>query len=319
MSVSASDRARIDEQQTKTRDEYETRESETVSRKNNEIKNAEIRHSNEIKKLTENFQNQVDNLQRRSSESLNSRDISHRKNVEELKSLYTENMRKKNQQTAMERKSLTDTFKGEISKDKEISSSQRENMLDKQTEEIARRDVQFDNLSQRTRQKMTETIDNNSSKLKNAHEAEKELLLKDKTNTIVEKNREMNEVKKTYKGEITGLKRQKENQDRDWQEKYYNTVSNHNEMDGEKLISRSSELQGERESIQDHYQNALRKKEESTDIATDNFKGQVNDRLNDQVRSREGQIQLLKERLTHDVASQKKLGQLEKKTYRSVL
>ena len=295
MSVSASDRARIDEQQTKTRDDYDTRETETVRRKNGEIKNAEIRHSNEIKKLTENFQNQVENLQRRSTESLNSRDISHRKSVEELKNLYTETMRKKNQQSALERKSLTDTFKGEISKEKEISSSQRENMLEKQTEEIAQRDEQFDNLTQRSREKMTEAIDNNSTKLKVAHENEKELLLKDKTNTIVEKNREMNESKKAYKGEITGLRRQKDNLDKDWQEKYYDTVSNHNEMDGEKLLSRSAELKAEREAIQDHYQRALIKKEDRMDVEKDNFKGQVNDRLNDQVRSRDSQIQLLKE------------------------
>ena len=252
MSVSASDRARIDEQQTKTRDDYDNRETETVRRKNSEIKNAEIRHSNEIKKLTENFQNQVENLQRRSTESLNSRDISHRKSVDEIKNLYTEQMRKKNQQASLERKALTDTFKGEISKEKEISSGQRANMLEKQNEEISQRDEQFNDMAQNTREKMKEAIDGNATKLKNAHEAEKELLLKNKTDTVLSKNRELNEVKKSYKGEITDIKRQKDNQDKNWQQKYYDTVNNHNEADGENLLTRSAVLKGEREAIQDH-------------------------------------------------------------------
>ena len=312
MSVSAADRARIDEQQTKTREEYENRETETVRRKNNEIKNAELRHNEEIKKLTETFQNQVDNLQRRSSESLTTQDLNHRKSVDELKTLYTEQLRKKNQQSSLERKSLTDTFKSEISKEKEISEGQRQYMLKKKTGELTQRDEQFNSLTERSREKMKEAIDNNSTKLRDFHEKEKDFLVKNKVDTVIDKNREMDEVRKAYKGEIGDLKRKKENLDKNWQQKYFDTVKNHNEIDGDNLINRSDELRAEKEAIQQHYQKALAEKTANMDITNDNFKSDVNDRMNAQVRSRDSQIQLLKEKNVHDKVAGNKLNQLEK-------
>ncbi len=313
MSVSAADRARIDEQNTKTRDEYEARETETVRRKNNELKNAEARHNEEIQKLTEDFQKQVDKLQRRSTESLTSRDEKHRNSVEELKTFFTEQTRKKNQQAALERSALTDTFKREMTKEKEISAGQRENMMGKQTEELMTRDEQFSTYAQKSKESMNKAIDTNASKLRNAHEKESDILLSDKKETILDKNRELGEVKKSYQNQITDIKRQKDNQDKNWQQKYYDTVNGHNERDSENLLTRSALLKGERESIQDRYQKVLRDKTADMDQINDNFKGEVNDRVNAQVRSRDSQIQGLKDKIAHDANSQKKLSQLEKK------
>jgi hypothetical protein len=312
MGVNATDRSRNDDILQKTRDEYDNRESESSRRKNEELKNAERRHNAEIKKLTENFEAKVADLQRRNYETLSDKDLKNQKSIDDLRHLYTEQIRRKSKEGYQDKKILSDTYKSEIENEKEIAANQRDNMSEKQTEALKERDERLTEISQQGQEKMHTAIDDNGRKLREAHDKERDVLLKSKTEAQVRNALETNELRKAYKNQLSDLQRQKDNQDKNWQQKYYDTVRTYEDNDADSAASRSDEIKAQSQNIQSHYEDALAKKSDLMDETNENFKDQVNDRINTQVRSRESQIQGLKNKLVNQQLSSERLSNLEK-------
>jgi hypothetical protein len=296
----------------RTRDEYDTREKETVKRKNEEIRAAERRHQKEITKLTEAFEKQLAEMQDRNKEVITERDVNHQRDIQELRDLHRAQSRRKAEEDSTEKRILVDTYQSAIKKEKDTSAIQRSNLIQNQLNELGERDEQLRELAQSSRQELTDAVKNNNAKLRTAHEKEKAILQDAKDDQVARKVAELNQVRDSYGRSLSEEKRKSKFAEDHWQQKYYDTIRNHEDADNDNQYLRDKSVQNANTKIADRYQRLLAKNVKTNNDHFENFRDKVNERLNDQVRSRDSKINSLKDQLVRNDEKNKQLSSLEK-------
>lgn len=312
MAITPAERRGYDERVRQTREEYENRETDANKRRSEEIKRLEKRHREEVARLNEDYQNQIDSLQSNNRETLTERDQKHRNEVAEIKGLYMDQLRRKMEDNASQRRALEETYEAQLEKQKETSTGQRAHLSERQSEELAKRDEKLNEAIRSARAKTAEGIEDNRNRLTAAHQKEKEILRKDRDESLLRKDFERNELSKSLNGEIKRVERSKDEAVSHWHQKYYDTVENMKSEHSESMQSQKELLDQEVLNQRQKYQNKLEEKSAQMDINNDDFRDSVVGRQNAQIRSRESKIQTLQNKLNNQITNDQRMRNKER-------
>jgi hypothetical protein len=312
-SISATDRARQDEQIRQTREEYENREAEGNKRKKAEVQQLQKRHGEEVESIKDSYENRIAELKDRNRETINQRDVDNNRKIEDLRGLYRESLRNKMEDSESTRKAQKASFDGTLKKQKEISESQKGNLVNQLNSEVETRDRVFQENLAENRDKARESIEHNKQKLTAAHEKEKNTILDSHSETLQNKSRTEREMRKSYEGRLRDSERMRSADNARWSQKFADNVENSKDSYGANLEMKQEIMDAERNSLRDKYQNALDKKSQSMDETNDQFRDTVNERVNTQVRSRDSKIQNLSSRLNNEISKNERLRGIERR------
>lgn len=312
-SISSSDRARQDERVNKTREEYETREAENAKKKNQEISRLQKRHNDEVHSITEDYESRIADLKNNTREKLTERDQNNNRKIEDIRNLYRGSLRAKMEDSEADRQALRENFKGELGKQKQINESQKENLVNQMNTEVSSRDQKFAQVVEDSRERAQSSVKNNTRRMNEAHTKEREALLESHQQTLVGKDRATNELRRNYQGQVKESETRRNNDNERWAQKFGDTIRNKDQEYSENLQMKGAILDAERLNIRDRYENSLANKSEDMDMQNQNFRQSVNERVNSQVRSRDGKIQTLSSKLNNEMSKNERLRSLERK------
>lgn len=311
-SVGASDRSANDRVR-KTREEYETRDAENQKKKKAEIDSLSQKHYEEIRRLSDDFEREMEELKNQYRTSLSERDQSNNRKIEEVRNLYKEQLRKKTEENEADRRQMRAANDGALQKQKNISEMQKEHLLETHQEEVARQNEKFQELSQRNRQEMQESLSGHDQKLKEAHAKEINATIQDRDLQLSNKDRDNRETRKAYEAKLNQLRLQKEGEISRWNQKYRDTVANHQEQEADQLRTQGELLRGELDELNRRYAKAIDKKYQQLDDANQELRDSVNERLNGQVRSKQSQVDRLNSKLNHQMVNDERLRNIERR------
>lgn len=297
MAVNATERRGYDERIRQTREESEEKEADLVARQRAEMKRLEKRHQDEIRKITESYQNQLEEAQGRNRETLSERDVKHRKDVDDMKDMYLSQLRKKMEENAVQRRELETSYKNQLDKQKQVSDVKFNHSSNLHEAEMDKRDQELADAIQKAREGMREGIEHNRDGLNDAHEKERRLLVQGRDEALMAKDKEKKEIQKGLRNELAAQKRRNRDNDEMWREKYASTVRDLNENYGENIESHRQLLREAVDDIHGRYQDKLDQKRDELERGSEQFKEDVADRQNTQIRSRDNKIQDLKSKL----------------------
>jgi len=315
-SVGASDRSANDRVR-KTREEYETRDAENQKKKKAEIDSLSKKHYEEIRRLSDDFEREMEDLKSQYRTSLNERDQSNNRKIEEVRNLYKEQLRKKTEENETDRRQMRAANDGALQKQKSIAEMQKEHLLETHQEEVARQNEKFQELSQRNRQEIQESLSDHDQKLKEAHAKEINATIEDRDLQLSNKDRDNRETRKAYEAKLNQLRLQKEGEISRWNQKYRDTVANHQEQEADQLRTQGELLRGELDELNRRYAKAIDKKYQQLDDANQELRDSVNERLNGQVRSKQSQIDRLNSKLNHQMVNDERLRNIEQRNLES--
>ena len=233
--------------------------------------------------------------------------------MDDVKTTYRSQLKKKMEDTAEDKRILSDTYKNENEKQKSISENQKRQLVEKQQAEISQRDEKLNELHRTNQSKLQESVQNHSQKLKSAHEKEVHVLVKDKTDLAVRKERDKDELSKYYKGEIDRQKSERERETGSWRSKYYDTVTNLNDKHTEDIGVKSQILENEVKLVKNRYQDKLDDVTRKMTGANEDLKATVEDRINGQINSKQSKIQNLETKLSSAMTNDSRLRSIERK------
>lgn len=312
MGITPAERRSYDERLQKTREDYETRESELQKRRNEELKRLEKRHREELAKVSEDYQRQLEEIQNRNRETMTDRDRRHRDEVDEIKGLYVGQLRKKMEENASQRRELENTYQESLTRQKQVSESQKGNLSERQNAELARRDQQVNEILQQARQETRTGITENREKLQQAHERDMELSRREREDLVLRKEKEKGELRKAYEQQVKQEKRMRNQSEENWSQKYYDTTKTMQDEYAQNLDASRSHLSDAVAANRDKYQAKLAEKEAKLEELNESFRDDVNNRQNTQVRSRDYRIQALETRLNNEIMNAERSKNLEK-------
>ncbi|MCK6598049.1 MAG: hypothetical protein L6Q37_06765, partial [Bdellovibrionaceae bacterium] len=313
MAVTRADRAQDTSRITDLRDEYENRETQAEKKKSLEIKRNQKKHQDELKDVKQTYEDKISNLQEKYADKLNETEQKHQKQISDVRSLYLNQLKNKMEEANTEKKVLNDNYQMEAETQDKINESQKELLKKRFQEEIAKRDDNINSLHEKTRVGLQESVNTRSRKLQEAYNKELNTL---KGNQEIERERFLKEKadsKDFYKSQISDLNKTKERQNTNWENKFSNAIEalgqQYSENDQVKQEIMQEELHRNKEKFDQKYE----KLENRVLQANDTFRDSVDDRYNNQVRSRDAEINKLKNRMYVDQANLSKRKDLEKK------
>lgn len=312
-SISSSDRSNHAEKLRKAREEYESREAENNKKRNAEIKHLQELHDENLHSISNEYENRLNAVKEKSRETLNENDFENNRKIENVRQTYRESLRNKLESKDNEISELRDTFDKSLKKEREISSTQRERLVNESRDEISRRDQRFAELTEESRLKSQSAVSDNSRKLREAHEQERNTLVKGHTQILDSQNRLRDEMKKAYDTKLRESDRMREIDNARWSERYKDTVVNKGLEYSENLATKQAIMQEDRENNRARYENTLAKKVDKIDELNHDFRDSVTARINSQVRSRDTQINGLKNQLNTEMAKNERLRGIERK------
>lgn len=312
-SISSSDRARQDDKIRQTREEYESRELENSKRRNAELKRLEQNYAEQLKNVTENYEDQLTDLKSRSRESLNERDFANNRKIEEVRQTYRDSLKNKMEESYNLREMQKNAYEAQLEKNKQLTESQRENLKSQMGQEVVRRDETYSEAIEQARIKSQESTQKTTKKLNEAHEKERNIIVKGNEDLRQNQLRGQNAMRRSFEDRLRQSERQREADNSRWSQKYADTVVNKSLEFGENLQGKQEIMNGELEAIRDKYQAALEKKSVVADENTDNFRDSVNNRLDSQIRSRDSKIQSLSSKLNSEMSKHERLRGIERK------
>ncbi|MBX3040237.1 MAG: hypothetical protein KF789_05945 [Bdellovibrionaceae bacterium] len=309
MGITPAERKSYDDRVRETREEYENRESEILRRRNDDLKNLERRHREELTRMADEYERQLGTIQDRNRETLSERDLKHRQDMEEMKGLYMGQLRKKMEENGLQRKELEQSYRSDLQKHKQVNESQRSNLTFQQQEELARRDERFEETVREMREGMKEGVDRTKERLQASHDKEKDVLRKGKEDLLVRQERDKRELAKSYEGRLKHEKAMRNQDNENWSSKYYDTIGSMKEEFDERYEGQRGLLKQEVVNQRDKYQRKLEEKSAALDESNEVLRDGVLNRQNTQIRSRDSQIQALENKLNQERSrAERRLG-----------
>jgi hypothetical protein len=312
MAISRSDRSQETNRLAELKDEFETRESQTIKKKNAEIKRNQKKHEAELKDTRQTYEAKIDDMQGKFHERLSDRDRDHQKQIEDVRGVYTSQMRKKMEDSQSEKSRLSESYESEKEHQEKISESQKNLMQAKFKKEIENRNEAIDNLHQRSQINLQETIANRGKKLREALDKEKHELVSSSQDERQKSYNEREQLRRYYESEINNHKKNNMRDNGNWASKYSTTVQSLKSQYGDELQVRDEMLKQEVNKSRDRFENKYAQLEERLQGNNDKFRENIDERYNNQVRVKDGEIHRLKNRMYVDIINQKKRDGIEK-------
>ncbi len=312
-SISSSDRSRQDDRVRQTREEYESREAENTKKKNREVSRLQKRHNEEVSQITEDYEDRIAQMKEGHRATLNERDQSNNRKIEDIRNLYRGSLKSRMEDSESERQALRSNYEGELKKQKQISESQKQNLVSQMTEEVGSRDQKFATQVEESRQKAQDSVKNNARRLNETHAKERDALIESHSKTLEDKNRATNEMRKSYQGQLKTSEQRRQGDNERWSQKFTDTLKNKDAEYSDNLEMKGMILEGERTHLRDKYETALNDKSDAMDSQNQEFRETVNERVNSQIRSRDGKIQTLSGKLNNEISKNDRLRALERK------
>jgi hypothetical protein len=312
-SISSSDRSRQDDRVRQTREEYESREAENTKKKNREVSRLQKRHNEEVSQITEDYEDRIAQMKEGHRATLNERDQSNNRKIEDIRNLYRGSLKSRMEDSESERQALRSNYEGELKKQKQISESQKQNLVSQMTEEVGSRDQKFATQVEESRQKAQDSVKTNARRLNEAHAKERDALIESHSKTLEDKNRATNEMRKSYQGQLKTSEQRRQGDNERWSQKFTDTLKNKDAEYSDNLQMKGMILEGERTHLRDKYETALNDKSDAMDSQNQEFRETVNERVNSQIRSRDGKIQTLSGKLNNEISKNDRLRALERK------
>lgn len=312
MAISRSDRAKETSRIADLKEEFDSRETSTVKKKNSEIKRNQKKHEAELKETREAYENKISDMQNKFYDRLSERDVNHQKQIEDVRGVYTSQMRKKMEDSQGERDRLIDNYESEKSHQAKVTESQKELLQRKANDEIQVRNQKIDNLLQEGSANLQETLKERTDKMRASHEKDKGILVNSAQDDKQKAYNERAQLRRYYEAELGKEKRNSRTQNDNWSEKYSNTVQSMNSQYGEDLQVRDDVLKAEVDKNRNKFDQKFEKLEQHLSGNSDSFRNNMDEKVNGQLRSKDNEIYRLKNRMYVEQRNQKKLDGLEK-------
>lgn len=312
MAISRSDRANETNRLADLKDEYDSRETSNLKKKNAEIKRNQKKHQEELQETRANYENKINDMQGKFYERLTERDRSHQKQIEDVRGVYSSQLRKKMEDSQSERSHLTETYESEKQHQAKTIDSQRRLSQRKFNDEINKRNEQIDNLHQSSRASLQETLAERTGKLREAQDKEKRALVSMNEDEKQKAYDERVKLRRYYESEIGNYKKTNQRENDNWASKYSNTVQSLNSQYADEIKVRGEVLKQEVNKARDRFENKYAALEERLSGGNEDFRESVDEKLNNQVRAKDNEIYRLKNRMYVDKLNQQKMDGIEK-------
>lgn len=312
MAISRSDRAQNTNRLADLKEEFETRESQTVKKKNSEIKRNQKKHEEELKETRKTYESKISDMQNKFYERLSDRDRDHQKKIEDVRGVYVSQMRKKMEDSQDEKSKLTENYETEKEYQAKIAESQKNLMKQKFNDELQNRNQTIDDIHQSSQANMQETLAARAKKMRLAHEKEKNILVDTNMDEKQKAYDERESLRRFYSGEINNHKKTNQRQKNNWENKYQTTVQALNAQYGDELQVRDKLLKQEVNKSRKKFENKYNELEDRIVGRNDSFRDAIDSKYNDQVRVKDSEIYRLKNRMYVDQINQKKRDGVEK-------
>lgn len=312
MAISRSDRANETSRLSDLRDEYDSRETANLKKKNAEIKRNQKKHQEELQETRSSYENKINDMQSKFYERLSDRDRSHQKQIEDVRSVYASQLRKKMEDSQSERNQLTENYESEKQHRNKINESQKNLVQRKFNDEIAKRNEQIDTLHQSSRANLQKTLSERNEKMRAAHDKEKSTLVEANQNEQQKSYDERTKLRRYYDSEIGNYKKTNQRENENWASKYSNTVQTLNSQYSDEIKVRDELLKQEVGKARDRFEDKYAALEERLNGNNDSFRDNVDGKLSNQIRSKDNEIYTLKNRMYVDKLNQKKMDGIEK-------
>ena len=312
MPISRSDREQQTSRLADLKDEYDTREGETVKKKNAEIKRNQKKHDEELKETREAYESRINDMQGKFYERLTDQDRDNQKKIEDVRSVYASQMRKKMEDTQGEKTRVSDTYEAEKSHQAKVVEGQKKEIKQKFSNEIAVRDQAINDLHESSRQSLQDTLATRERKMRTAHEKDKNVLV---ANNMEERQKAADEkmmLKRYYSGEVDGYKKENQRQKVDSDSRFMTTVQSLNQQHSEDVQVRDELLQNEVSKTREKFDDKYTALEDRMIGEGDSFRNNIEERYGDQARSKDSEIYRLKNRMYVEQINQQKRDGIEK-------
>ena len=167
---SADKRSGQDEVTRATRESYQQKEAEQVKRHAQSMKRMSEAHRKEIAELEAQHNLQISELKNRASEAISARDLRYQKEMEELRSMHQKNVQRQANESETARRQIESVYKSQAEANKAAQTQQTELMRGQFTEDLKRKDAEFEDFAKRTREASQKSLGETRRKLNQAHE-----------------------------------------------------------------------------------------------------------------------------------------------------
>lgn len=311
--VRPSDQREKNDRVRQTREEYEAREADLAKRKAAELKRMQEQHNREMKEIQDNYESRIGSLKSRTRDLISDRDQENQKNIEELRSMYKDQLKKKTYESDEGRRSQAESFRSALDKEKSISDLQKQSIVQRFQNELSEKDELYSDNVEETKNVMKESLTSNRDRLNQTHQKEMNHLNRSKDDLQIRNAQKMMEMKNYYDSKLTGLKKQQESLENKWQDRYAQALTEGADRTNDQHLELSQQMMGQREELKSNYQRQLRDREKKAETILGHYEGEIGERMNSKVRSKNYQINQLEDRLAKQTSRAEKQKQIEKK------
>lgn len=308
----AGERANKNDELRRTREEYESRESNQVKKQKKEVRRLNSKHSEEVAQLKEQYETRLGGVQAKSRETISKRDENNKQQVDQIREMYHEQLRRKSEDAETDQSVLRKTMGSEIAKNKLISSGQRNEMERNFRDALGEKDREYSSLSENAREEVKISLDERTNRLNKKHEKELEALSTDRDRKIIEMQNASGNQKSYLQSRIKELERRIGNEKTKIEDNWRSIVNNQATMHDTILTNRNELLAAEKGALRDDYR--LR-----TDILTqkneefrENLKSEADERMDRQVRSARNEVREMRGEKVQSDLTTNRLKKVEK-------
>jgi hypothetical protein len=311
-SVSTSDRANQTDEIRRIREEYEGKESETIKKKNKEIKSLSQKHDAEIDKLKDDYAGQVDTLRSKQTENIDERDRRHNDEISKIRDLYLGNLRKKSEDEMRDRDIEKQTFHSDLAKEKSISEQQRGVIERDYKGALTKKEKLSAEREEKTKLALQEGIRDRTDKLNDKHKAELESLSEGRDREVMGLRNTLENVK-VSSAEQQDTEERSHRADTDRRENAFETAYRNQEHNNSEMIGmRDNMLKEEKVHLNAKMGRKIDEETEKMTALRDSYKSDMDGRVGDLIRSANSEAAQARNDRVIDSVTTKRIGDLER-------
>lgn len=177
MSVTPAERKGYEERVRQIKEDADRHEAELVKQQTREVRNLQKAQAEELSKTENNFRDRADSLEKHDREIMDARDLKHQGDVENVREAYIGQLRKKIEDSTQERGQIETAYRRELESQKGIAKEQQFNLMNKQTEDLKRRDQQMNSALEEARANVKKGLDEDRKNIIGSYDREKQAMV----------------------------------------------------------------------------------------------------------------------------------------------
>lgn len=312
-SVNKSSERRTDEQISRTRDEYQNRETETAKKHKKEVRRLIEQQDQEVTKLKKAHEDRLTDLQTRSREIMTDRDQGYQEQIEDLRSMYRDQMKKKVSESEQKRIMTVEASESALNKEREINSLQKERLIRSYDNALTEKEKNYNAYSQNMQTGLGDKVAEQRNKLNASHQRELSEMTKTFDGERTQHERDIASTRDAGKARVNDMQRYYNSRLNKMSSSFEDQINSERNRAGEVIHNKDIYAQAERNEIKNKYNNIFNKKEADLNESVQDFKDNAAERIDRDVRSRDNQLIQMKDTRIADNLANKRMRDLEKK------